>query len=121
MCSINVLKMACRENTVQLPWVLTGGEVTSGGVDMSPKSSSWVTACKEKKKKSIYLLRRRNYELSSYNLQSYLIRAYKINLPKVLQASTVKSHVEEAQRLKLWDFNIANGPKEPTTHCKTIL
>lgn len=29
--------------------VLTGGEVMSGGVDMSPKSSNWVTACKEKK------------------------------------------------------------------------
>lgn len=63
-------------------------------------------------------MRRRNYELSSYNLQSYLITANEINVPKVLQASTMKFHVEEAQRLKLWDFNIANGPKQPTTHEK---
>lgn len=27
--------------------ILTGGEVISGGVDMSPKSSNWVTACKD--------------------------------------------------------------------------
>lgn len=30
--------------------ILTGGEVISGGVDMSPKSSNWVTACKDKEK-----------------------------------------------------------------------
>lgn len=29
--------------------ILTGGEVISGGVDMSPKSSNWVTAWKDKR------------------------------------------------------------------------
>lgn len=41
--------------------------------------------------------------------------------PEALQASAVKSHMEEAHGLKLWDSNIADGPKQPTTDHKTIL
>ena len=38
-----------RDAGLQAQCILTGGEVISGGVDMSPKSSNWVTAWKDKK------------------------------------------------------------------------
>ena len=36
-----------RDASLRGQCILTGGEVISGGVDMSPKSSNWVTACKD--------------------------------------------------------------------------